>query len=313
MASRTLSLRLVLSLLLSFYLNLAHAVSSQEPLKPLEARGYAIGEAVPVSCLNRTIDTGEHITDASGQLQYIPFPVCNETGKPLELYFGIEKEMNCTIDFISDPLFHLLEFYVHNDAPLTCRIPARPLPSSSSPDNDDKGGEYSVDDLTERSGALGGQSALYTPLIVALTGTLQLSHLHISNHLNVLVHAAPKAIAPGTIDAAAAYSVSHASKNTKIVIGDTLSLKLSVRWYPSPTLPSGWAGVGGHVYMSTVVYCMLSAGAATAVCFAWFRGVELPRRLKRYGKDRAIGVESQRGYNGYGLGGGYGYAGGKRD
>lgn len=33
------------------------------------------------------------ITDASGQLQYIPFPVCNETGKPLELYFGIEKGM----------------------------------------------------------------------------------------------------------------------------------------------------------------------------------------------------------------------------
>lgn len=226
--------------------------------------------------------------------------------------------MNCTIDFISDPLFHLLEFYVHNDAPLTCRIPARPLPSSpSSTDDDDRGGEYSVDALSETSGALGGQSARYTPLIVALTGTLQLSHLHISNHLNMLLHAAPKSVAPGTIDAAAAYSVSHASKNTKIVIGDSLSLKLSVRWYPSPVLPSGWTGVGGHVYMSTVVYCILSAGAATAVCFAWFRGVELPRRLKRYGKDRAIGVESQRGYNGYGLGGGggggYGYGGGKRD
>ena len=55
MASGALSLRLVLSLLLSFYVNLAHAVSSQEPLKPLEARGYAIGEAVPVSCLNRTM------------------------------------------------------------------------------------------------------------------------------------------------------------------------------------------------------------------------------------------------------------------
>ncbi|EOD48820.1 hypothetical protein GTA08_BOTSDO03640 [Neofusicoccum parvum] len=313
MASRALSLRLALSLLLSFYLNLAHAVSSQEPLKPLEARGYAVGEAVPVTCLNRTVDTGEHITDASGQLQYIPFPVCNETGKPLELYFGIEKEMNCTIDFISDPLFHLLEFYVHNDAPLTCRIPARPLShTSSSADSD---AEYSVDAVSEKQGAMGAQSAAFTPLIIALTGTLQLSHLHISNHLNVLLHAAPKSVAPGTIDAGTAYSVSHASRNTKIVIGDSLPLRLSVRWYPSPTLPSGWTGVGGHIYMSTVVYCMLSAGAATAVCFAWFRGVELPRRLKRHGKDRAIGVESGRGYNGYGLGvgGGYGYAGGKRD
>lgn len=78
----------------------------------------------------------------------------------MELYFGVEKgqrgvlltqlilysyrvfltgvtsiiETNCTIPFISDEFFHLLEFYVHNDAPLTCRIPARPLspPSSSS-------------------------------------------------------------------------------------------------------------------------------------------------------------------------------------
>lgn len=225
--------------------------------------------------------------------------------------------MNCTINFISDPLFHLLEFYVHNDAPLTCRIPARPL--SSSPADTSADDEYSVDAVSAKQGALGAQSAAYTPLIIALTGTLQLSHLHISNHLNVLLHAAPKATAPGTIDAAIAYSVSHATRNTKIVIGDALPLRLSVRWYPSPVLPSGWAGVGGHVYMSTVVYCMLSAGAATAVCFAWFRGVELPRRLKSHGKDRAIGVESARGYNGYGYGGGggggYGYVGGggKRD
>lgn len=219
--------------------------------------------------------------------------------------------MNCTIDFISDPLFHLLEFYVHNDAPLTCRIPSRPLSQSADSDS----GEYSVDAVSQKSGAMGTQSGGFTPLIIALTGTLQLSHLHISNHLNVLVHAAPRSIAPGTIDAATAYSVSHATRNTKIVIGDSLPLRLSVRWYPNTVLPSQWAGVGGHVYMSTVVYCMLSAGAATAVCFAWFRGVELPRRLKRYGKDRAIGVESGRGYNGYGLGvaGGYGYAGGKRD
>lgn len=59
---------------------------------------------------------------------------CNETGRPLELYFGIEKghhtqlillrslfltlsDINCTLESIDDPLFHLLEFYIHNDAP----------------------------------------------------------------------------------------------------------------------------------------------------------------------------------------------------
>lgn len=36
-------------------------------------------------------DTGEHITDSKGELQYIPFPTCNETGRPLEFYFGVEK------------------------------------------------------------------------------------------------------------------------------------------------------------------------------------------------------------------------------
>ncbi|KAF2141459.1 uncharacterized protein K452DRAFT_251414 [Aplosporella prunicola CBS 121167] len=311
MALRGRSLRLALAMLGSFYFTLAHAVSSQEPLKAVKEPEYSVGQAIPVTCLNRTIDTGEHITDESGQLQYIPFPVCNETKRPLELYFGIEKEVNCTIDFVSDPFFHLLEFYVHNDAPLTCRIPTRPLAGSTA---DALGDEYNVDAATEKQGALGAQSTAYTPLVIALTGTLQRSHLHIANQLNVLLHAAPRALAPGTIDAATAYSVSPASRNTKIVIGDSLPLSFSVRWYPSPNLPSGWSGVGGHVYMSTVVYCMLSAGAATAVCFAWFRGVELPRRLKRYGKDRALGVESAR-YNGYGygVGGGYGYGVGKKD
>jgi hypothetical protein len=36
-------------------------------------------------------DTGEHISDDKGVLQYIPFPVCEETGKPLELHYGVEK------------------------------------------------------------------------------------------------------------------------------------------------------------------------------------------------------------------------------
>jgi len=57
---------------------------------------YSLGQAILVSCLNRTIDTGEHTTDAQGRLEYVPFPTCNETGRPLELYFGVEKGMQAS-------------------------------------------------------------------------------------------------------------------------------------------------------------------------------------------------------------------------
>ncbi|KAF2637458.1 hypothetical protein P280DRAFT_472165 [Massarina eburnea CBS 473.64] len=313
-----LRLRLTLLVLYAFWISLAHAVSGQEPLKSVpEQRGYNAGEGIPVSCLNRTIETGEHITDASGQLQYIPFPTCNETGRPLELFFGIEKDINCTIDFISDPFFHLLEFYIHSDAPLTCRIPSKPLPPSALAH------DLLALDTTSQEGALGTQSTLYTPLIIALAGTLQLSHLHVGNSLNLLVHAAPRSLSPGTVDAAAAYSVSSHTRNARVTIGDSLTLQFAVRWYPSITLPPGWSGYGGHVYKSTFLYCLLSAGASAAVCIAYFRGVELPRRLKRYAREKMNGGGRLVGGGGYGLPvangngargyGGYGYGVGKKD
>lgn len=265
-------------------------------------------------------DTGEHITDASGQLTYSPFPTCNETGRPLELLFGVEKDINCTVDFVDDPFFHLLEFYVHNDAPLTCRIPTKPFPPSALKDEFEQG----TKDSTDGQGSL---SETYTPMIVALTGTLQLSHLHVSTSLNVLVHAAPRSQSPGTIAAATAYSIAR-EPPTRIVIGDSLPLRFSVRWYPNTSLPSGWTGVGGHLTFSTLVYCLISAGASAAICLAYFRGVELPRRLKSHRKDRLGGIERGTmggmggmggGLGGYGLangngnGYGYGYGPGKRD
>ncbi|KAI9821196.1 MAG: hypothetical protein M1827_003930 [Pycnora praestabilis] len=208
-------------------------------------------------------------------------------------------DINCTIEFISDPLFHLLEFYVHNDAPLTCRIPARPLNSQE--------GEKEITTAASTS-----SSEEYIPLIFALTGTLQLSHLHISNNLNILLHAAPKSVSPGVIDAATAYSVSHNTRNTRIVIGDPLPLRMNVRWYPTTVLPSGWTGIGGHLFISTFMYCLLSAGAAFALSLAYFRGIEFPKKLRRHGADRITGDGvSGRGYggHGYGVGNGYGMVG----
>lgn len=222
----------------------------------------------------------------------------------------MERDINCTIEFVDDPFFHLLEYYVHNDSPFTCRIPQRPL-SPSALDS-----SISAESKVEGQGSLSND---YIPLIIALTGTLQLSHLHVSSHLNVLLHAAPKSVEPGVIAAGTAYSIATASQPpTRIVIGDALPLQFSVRWYPNTLLPSGWTGVGGHIYASTLIYCALSAAAATAICIVYFRGVELPRRLRNHGKDRMSGgMEGggRLGGYGYGVGGGMngGYGVGKRD
>lgn len=173
--------------------------------------------------------------------------------------------------------------------------------------------EQGTKDTTDGQGSL---SEIYTPLIIALTGTLQLSHLHVSTSMNVLLHAVPKSISPGTIAAATAYSISR-DPPSRIVIGDPLPLRFSVRWYPNTALPSGWTGIGGHLTFSTFVYCLISALASAAICVAYFRGVELPRRLKSHGKDRLSGME-RGGLGGYGLAmgsgtNGYGYGPGKRD
>lgn len=170
---------------------------------------------------------------------------------------------------------------------------------------------------TEEVEGEGSLSDIYKPMVVALSGSLQLSHMHISTDLNVLVHAMPKSIAPGTIAAATAYSISRQPPR-RIIIGDALPLQFSVRWYPNTLLPSGWTGMGGHLTFSTLVYCLLSALASAAICMTYFRGFELPRRLKSHGKDRLGGMErgGLGGYgipNGYGMPNGYGYQTGKRD
>jgi hypothetical protein len=217
-------------------------------------------------------------------------------------------DINCTISEITDPLYHLLEFYIHNDAPLTCRIPTHPLISPS--------GTTSISPPTQNQDD-------YIPLIFALAGTLQFSHLHISPSLNVVLHTSPNiASEEADILAATAYSVPSLARNsTKLVIGDPLEFRFSVRWYTTPILPPSTTasyGLGGHVHLSTVFYCLLSAGVGVAGSLAYFRGVELPRRIKRYGKER-VGGGGERG-TGYAFPGsgafgmnGYGGGTGKRD
>ncbi|KAL1842109.1 hypothetical protein VTJ49DRAFT_5988 [Mycothermus thermophilus] len=265
-----------------------------------ELPSYHYGAPIPVECMNRSSETGEHIENAAHEIEWVPFPVCNETNKPLEFYYGVEDEQNCTIAMVSDPFFHLLEFYIHNDAPLSCRLPARPRPHAQ-----------------EVVGEKPPQQE-YIPLVFALAGTLQLSHMHISTHLNVLIHSTPKHhIHPrdsGVLDSATAYSTSPraahraGSSTRRLVIGDPLPLSLSVRWFPTPDLPKvagkvEWSGMGGHVYASTVFYSLLSFCAGAVVSGAYFFGSVLPRRLRA----RRLGGATPLGYGLNGVGSGWGY------
>ncbi|KAA8650502.1 uncharacterized protein ATNIH1004_003189 [Aspergillus tanneri] len=123
------------------------------------------------------------ITDKLGKLQYIPFPTCNETFLPLALRYGVPETVNCTINSLSDELYHLLEYYVHSDVPMTCRIPTGPL-SPSAASYTDSDGEVVGTELA----ALAEDGPSYTPITFALQGTLQRSHLHIWTDMNVVMH-----------------------------------------------------------------------------------------------------------------------------
>lgn len=275
----------ILPMLSTLILSLGIVIKAEEHNKiPLPS--YHYGAMIPVSCLNRSIETGEHISDDKNELQYTPFPVCNETGLPLYLRYGVEEELNCTIPMVTDAFFHLLEFYVHNDVPLSCHIPSRPATHYNLPRDENE--KLVVASPTYQQE--------FVPLVFALAGVLQLSHLHVSTHLNVLIHSTPKHHLhhhdSGVIDSGAAYSTSPLSHTTgsaalskKLVIGDPLPLMLSVRWFPTPYLPREngkveWAGMKGHFTTTTFFYCIASALAGAIGSSAWFFGIILPQRLR---------------------------------
>ncbi|KAJ6103746.1 hypothetical protein N7486_003968 [Penicillium sp. IBT 16267x] len=256
--------------------------------------GYRIGDEVPVSCLNRTVE-GEHITDSLGKLQYIPFVTCNETSRPLSLRYGISETITCTIPELSDTLYHLFEFYVHSDVPMTCRVPTSPLSSTPNTpeDSDPESGE------TDPLAALSENGPPFTPLTIALQGTLQLSHLHIWSDMNMLMHDIPSDAAaqpqqgiskgaqsgqPGYVIAGTAYStpefeaavknikleedekavaVAQAAREpwtlghgTKVIRGEPFTFSFHVAWL------EGGAGIGWPERSKTESF--LGLGAATA-------------------------------------------------
>ncbi|KAK6531632.1 hypothetical protein TWF694_002811 [Orbilia ellipsospora] len=272
---------------------LAVSTSSED----FKAATYAPGDSVPVSCLNRTLEAGEHVLDEHGILQYIPFLTCSETGRPLEFKYLSEDPINCTVKSITADVFHLWEFYIHNDSPLACRVPARP-----------QTGDRRI------TGDVGVEAGEWIPFVISLIGKLDLSHLHISTTLNVIMHtgvltkANSELLYPGTIDSATAYSVSPNVGSTRIIIGDNLPLRFKIRWYTGTDLPLSDSAVndwgknrcyGEHVTLSTFMYCILTAICTTIGCTAWFLGFEFPKRLRRVRVGGVAGSGYALGNNGY--------------
>lgn len=160
---------------------------------------------------------------------------------------------------LPDTLYHLLEFYVHSDAPMTCRMPTAPL---SNPPTEASAEANSLSALNENGPP-------FTPLTIALQGTLQSSHLHIWTDMNVLLHNIPssdtdKGGGSGYVVAGTAYSVPEfdakqsldtnedavaflvkaardpwtAGHGTKVVRGEPLTFSFHVAWV------EGGAGIG---------------------------------------------------------------------
>lgn len=208
------------------------------------------------------------MTDKSGNLQYTPFPPCAETSHPLALPFARSADINCTIT-LTDPLFHLLEYYLHADAPLFCRLPAGRPPGPE---------DHRARSVVEGSAGSGG----YVPFVLALAGALDKSHLHVRPVLNVAVHHAPAVKSGGgLVRAAGAYSAAGGDEEgRKVIIGDDVPLTLRVRWYAADGLPSSeeegggfwsWAGWWRFGWMAAVGY---------AVCY-----IQLRVLRRRGGKD----------------------------
>ncbi|EMG49770.1 hypothetical protein G210_5408 [Candida maltosa Xu316] len=129
---------------------------------PTNIKPYIKGQDVPFDCIQRNIDNGEHKFDDKDKIIYGPFPKCKETNKPLMFQYGINQDLNCTIQF-TDELYHLFQLYLHEDVPFSCR-----LPLSSEPLSIEKGGAS-------------------IPLTFNFRGTLSDSHIDIDHSMNVVL------------------------------------------------------------------------------------------------------------------------------
>lgn len=168
------------------------------PLNPLNKPAiitpFTTRDDIPVECIQRQIDNGEHKFDADGNIIYGPFPTCSETGKPLSFHYGTNEDFNCTV-VLTDEVYHMFQLYVHEDSPFSCRVPH----SSTYKDAN-------------------------VPFTLNFRGHLETSHLDIDTTMNVIAHKGPQS----TVMTMVGYA--SGSHTQRYIIGDLLTIRFSVNW-----------------------------------------------------------------------------------
>lgn len=179
---------------------------------------YRTGQDVFIDCISRNIDNGEHNFDSNDRIIYTAFPTCKETGKPLSFHYGVSEDIDCSITF-SDELYHMFQLYVHEDVPFSCRIP---LSTEAH--------------YLELGGA-------YIPLTFNMRGEVHNSHLDLDSNMNLIItKPANKIPEQQTVISAIAWS--SGTNATRVTIGETVTLKLAVRWYDHLQNEGSLAGAG---------------------------------------------------------------------
>ncbi|KIV89483.1 hypothetical protein, variant [Exophiala mesophila] len=255
------------------------------------------------------------IADEHGNLQYIPFPRCNETSLPLAFAYNTPQTQTCTIDSLPDELYHLFEFFVHSDVPLTCRVPSWPLNQNNPHD-------------AEAISSLGTTDKdAWTPFTIALQGILQLSHLHLHTNINVLFHmSVDSAEGPSHLIASTAYSIPNTApsaplEGSKIIRYEPMVLTFNVGWIDGDVLPGMVGrpvmGIKDHsVGLSLLSFFAIAASAGVGAMAMLVYERRKSGRSATYGNgilggNVGNGVVRSTGYGGYG---GYSSTGmGKRD
>ncbi|OWB58225.1 hypothetical protein B5S28_g4229 [[Candida] boidinii] len=202
---------------------------------------YSKGQKIPLSCISRQIDNGEHKFDSNGNIMYSEFPRCLETGEPLTFQYGVNEDIKCSVK-LTDELYHLFQLYVHEDAPFSCRLPIIPRQ------------EY------------------YVPLSLSFRGHVAESHIDIDPALNIINVLPENGF--GSIISSVGWS--SGTNTTRIVIGDTLPIQLAIRWLESANVvtdveskdqvkgygeyyPSGFYKlpnvIGGYSLFSLIIFC----------------------------------------------------------
>lgn len=164
--------------------------------KPPHVIPFEESESLPISCIQRQIDNGEHKFNEKGNIIYDYFPTCRETGDFLKLKYGISQDINCTIE-LTDEIYHLFQLYIHQDVPFSCR-----LPFSKSKDE------------------------VFIPLTLNFRGILETSHLDIDTRMNIIIH---KGSQTGSIISSIGYSAG--GNVSRYIIGDFMPIRFHITWF----------------------------------------------------------------------------------